>query len=211
MAVAYDNAANTDGFGVTSLTTSGFTISSATKRCACLAFYLISSTLNSVSTTCGGASGVAISGAGQLNISGFSTQLYKCIAPNSGTQTASATWTGSANGAVSVVTATGVDQTTGMNNGGTSTSAFQTSANLTVTSTTNDLTTTMFGSGGPDTTATSDKNKKTSEWCAQDVGNGGGNTTHTWTDSAQTCYVNGANFIAAAGQFADYAIAWTVC
>lgn len=196
MAVTYDNSAVVQGFGVTTLTTGSFTITSTADRAALVGLNHIADPGTISSVSCGGQSGTIISGT-TLTVSGATIRLYGVTAPASGSQTASASWTNSVNAAVHAETASGVDQTTPFNGGTSVGPAFASSQNLSVTSTSGDLTATFDYCSAVDSAQTSNQTQRTTGWACMDTGPGTGTTTHTWSHSATNMGTVGANFVAA--------------
>ena len=198
MAVAYDNSITTDDFGVTSLTTGSFTISGS-NRAACLGLTALGN-ITAGALSCGTVSGSAIAST-NLNTLGIEVILGAVIAPLTGSRTATWAWTTSASASLGVVTFTGVDQSTPTNNGVTKSAGFATSISQAITSTSGDMTTSMYAGGGSDGAATSNQTKRTSDFGCLDTGGGAGTTTHTWSHAAEDMLFTGANFVqvAAAG------------
>lgn len=203
-AAKFDNAigACTSG-SVTTLSTAAFTIGSGANRAA---FVVVQhtgrTTLAGVTVTAGGVSGVPVSGASSTVVN--FTEGFSILAPASGSQTASASWTNANTTIVciTIITMTGVDQTTPLNNGA-ATGVNGTSVSLTITSNSGDLTTTAAGNNNP-TIVTSSQTQKVAgaaQWLAADIGPGTGSTTHTWSDANHSQTMVGANFKQAAGGF----------
>jgi hypothetical protein len=197
-AVAYDNTVTVHGSSVTTLTTAGFVIA-GTNRAAVVGIYS-SAAITSITTSVGGVSGALVTGTA-FAVSGMGTVLYGVIAPPTGSQTATANWTGSVIAALGVETAQGVNQATPLTNGTGATQAFGLTVSKAVTSAAGDLTATQVGTGSPVTTATSNQTKKTSDYGSMDVGPGtAGPITHTWTVAAnQAITISCANFLASGG------------
>lgn len=191
MAVAFDNSVTADNFGVTSVTTGAFTIS-GTNRAACVGLTALLNTTGETAT-CGGVSGTKLASSDTF-ATGINVMLFYVIAPATGSQTASCSWTGAASASVGVITATGVNQTTPMNNDLTKATAFTTTISQAITSTSGDLTVTMYAGGGADGLATSNQTKKTADFGALDIGPGTGTTTHIWSHAAEDMVLAGANF-----------------
>jgi len=193
MAVAYDNSITKDDFGVTGLTTAGFTISGS-NRAACLGL----TTLANTSAHTGSCSGVSANVIASTNLlaTGIEVVLLSVIAPVAGAgKTATVGWTTAASASVGVITFTGVDQTTPANNGVTKSAAFASSISQAITSTSGDMTTSMYAGGGSDGAATSNQTKRTSDFGCLDTGGGAGTTTHTWSHAAEDMVFSGANFV----------------
>src|SRR5258707_1344395 len=121
MAVAFDNTASISGTAVTTLTTPSFTITSNANRAALLGVSLSTRSNSQVfSGSVGGVSAVNVAGTYLIGNSGDNGQvnMLAVTAPPAGSQTATASWVGFAADAVlGIVTASGVDQTTPVNNG----------------------------------------------------------------------------------------------
>lgn len=197
MAVTYDNAVSVQGFGVTTLTTGSFTITSTADRAALVGLNHITDPGTISSVSCGGQSGSLITGT-TLTVSGATIRLYGVTAPASGSQTASGSWANAVTSAVHAVTAHGVDQTTPFNGGASVGPAFASSQNLSVTSVSGDLSATFNYCSAADTAQTSNQTKRTTSWACMDTGPGTGTTTHTWSHAATNMGTVGANFAAAA-------------
>lgn len=197
MAVAYDNSATIDDFGVTSKTTGAFTIAGSNRA----AFVGLGAFLDTTveSATCGGVSGTKIAST-DLFASGLQVMLFSVIAPAAGSQTASCSWTGAASCTVAVVTLSGVNQTTPANGGVNHSTPFATTNSQSVTSTSGDLTITFLEDGNGDGASTSNQTKKTTGQCGSfDIGPGTGTTTHTWSRAAADMVLSGANAAQAGG------------
>lgn len=198
MSVVADSSQAVGGGGVTTLTTPAFTISSTADRAAMICLES-SASISAITMSVGGVSGSAITGAD----SGGANRavIFGAIAPPSGSQTATASWTTSSFAVLGVLVGNGVDQTTAFNNGvnATGTSA---SASGTVTSNPGDLTV-----GTTEVTAVVSSSNQTLVWNgspggasgAGSYGTGGvGTTTHTFTLAASAAWGwAGANFIQA--------------
>src|SRR5581483_2455413 len=191
MAVAYDNSATIDGFGIATLTTGSFTIGSGANRAALLGLGIYSATASAISGTCAGTSGSIITGTTEQALS-MTSILIGVTAPASGSKTAHAQWTTSASASLGVITATGVNQTTPFNNG-TANSTGTGSCSVTVTSNSGYLTSTVGINSGAGSNQTTNQTKKTTDFACMDIGPGTGSTTHTWTGTSNN-NVSGANF-----------------
>jgi hypothetical protein len=193
MAAVYDNSADIEDFGVTTLTTPSFTISGA-NRAACLGVHGLAN-ISAISGSCGGVSGTLVTNTNRF-FNSMEVQLIQVIAPATGSQTATASWTTSTSASLSVITATGVDQTTPLTQGATAEAGFATSINQPVTSASGDLTTTICGTGAADELQTTNKTQRTTAFHCSDTGDGTGTQTHTWTPSgAMDLITAGANFL----------------
>lgn len=195
MAAAYDAQAGTSDFSVTSITTASFTISGSNRAASVVLG--THTNISTITTSCGGQSGTLVTGASATN-NGTYQRMYGVIAPATGSQTASASWTTSANVWFTVVTATGVNQTTPLN-GGTSnpnTGSNRTSAAVTITSATGDLTTSAVVC--VDHVWSTSQTLRADGWLQlQDTAAGAASVTHTWSGTTNQCAVVGANFVAA--------------
>lgn len=197
MAVAFDNAAVANDFGVTTITTASFTIA-GTNRAAVIGIGMTPRTISAVSCACGGVSGTAIASATGSNVvADLNAQCWQVIAPATGTQTATASWTTAASGSVEVTTFQGVDQTTPCTNGTGSTGGASPQS-LAVTSTSGDLTTTCAMTDRFDSAQTTNQTRKNAGFASTDIGPGTGNTTHTWTEAGAFFALAGANVKAVA-------------
>lgn len=219
MAVAYDNQASITGSAVTTVTTNPFTITSADNRAAIVGMSNDNGTVSGISYTVGGVSAVAIPGC-------FATFFLtgSVTAPPSGSQTATASWTGAGNVVFGVMTFSGVSQTTPTNNGTVSANyGAGTLASLAITSTPGDLTVDHFFVTARTVSAnTQNLGYNTANGAlvasAGSYGPGTGTATHQWTISAGNggrsdgvnmvadLPVSSANITSSAGRF----IGWTV-
>jgi hypothetical protein len=151
-------------------------------------------TLGSVS--CGGVSATLITNTNLFAVN--EVAMFQVIAPPTGSRTATAAWTTAASASLSVITATGVDQTTPFNNGATNSSGFNSSPlSQAVTSTSGDLTTTIMVTGEGGETQTTNKTQRTTAFHCSDTGDGTGTQTHTWSYAAGSTEKTtaGANFV----------------
>lgn len=194
MPAVFDNAAAAaSAAAVTTITTPSFTIA-GTDRAACIGLGWDDGTaVTGVSASCGGVSGSEVTGTSVVNY--MRGVLYSVIAPATGAQTATASWTTARLAGIGVVTATGVDQTTPMNNG---TSAFGTGVpSRTITSTSGDLTTDCVAEQDIPSvpTQTERYNQVSGIGIAGSTGPGTGTTTHAWATSPAEWAHMGANFV----------------
>ncbi|SRR5258708_27722224 len=214
MSVVYDNSAHVEGQAVTTLTTPAFTITSNTNRAGFIGF-AVNKAITSFTTSLGGVSGVLVAGtdSGLIN-SSIRTVVYGVTAPPSGSQTATASWTTAADAGLGVSTASGVDQTTPLNNGGTANDqGINPTVSLTITSTSGDLTHDVYGQDGTSVPSTNQTQRWSAGsgvavWYAGDSGPGTGTATHTETkgNSLYDGLLSGANFKQVAGGAADIPI-----
>jgi len=196
--VAYDNSVTVHTFGGTTLTTGAFTIS-GTNRAAIIGFQF-NGTVTSITASCGGVSATAISGADVTHsITGTRAMLFQVIAPPTGSQTCTASWTTSVSASMGVITATAVDQTTPTNNGNAVDCGFASTCALAVTSTSGDRTVTLGGVSASDSAQTTDRDLRQSDFGSMDTGPGTGTTTHTWSHASSNLLNVGANFKQVAG------------
>lgn len=201
MAAIYDNAASAVAISATSVTTGSFVVGSGPNRAA--AIHLVAVSLpGSFTCSLAGVSGVSVAGTPVSGNAGH-TAIYGVTAPPSGSQTATASWTGAQDVSIGVITATSVDQTTPLNNGANIATGSQATGSLLITSNAGDLTTScvyMFNGAAPST-------NQTLRW-SQTLGNGiqpSGDTgpgtaspTHTWSGATTFFTISGANFNQAA-------------
>ena len=194
MAVLFDATATVSGSNVTSLTTPSFTIGSDSNRAAILGLNQSTNGGVSFSGSCGGVSATLISGTDTTSSRNPRAQQWQVIAPASGTQTASMSWTNVQSGRLGVVTASGVDQTTPANNGTSATSASGTTRSLSITSTSGDLTVDAAGGDGGALSAPTQTQRWSGSTGAGSTGPGTGTTTHSWTCPDASSAQAGANF-----------------
>lgn len=202
MAVAYDNTTFVSFVNAPAMTitTGAFTVGSGANRAAalCLEGASFAGTPSSFTGSLGGTAGAVVANTDSGLVSSSESLIFGVTAPPAGSQTATMSWTtNNANTAtLGVHTATGVDQTTPINNGGT---ANGTTGNpsLAITSTNGDLT---FDTAGAFTTSFS-AGSQTVKWNDSSVGAGAGSigpgtgtTTHGWTSGGGNWIQSGANF-----------------
>ena len=195
MAVVYGNVQGSGtNFSSTSVETGSITIPSTADRCVKISF-LRDTAVSSITSSCGGVSGTAITGASGSSGS-ITVSDYQVIAPAAGATTASLSWVTAASFcAIAAVLATGVDQTTGMNNGTFASGAEPKTIN--VTSASGDLTCTSCYSDLGSSSQTSDRDDRvTGQILCMDTGPGTANPGHTWSDQfGATQVITGANFV----------------
>lgn len=176
-AVAFDNQASITGSAVTTLTTPAFTITSNPDRAAIVGCN--ASAGSAFSYTVGG-----VAASGQIpGCFSFNILTSVVTAPPSGSQTATAQWTGSATAQFGVMTFYNVKQATPTNNG-TNAATSGTTASVAVTSTNGDLTIDhLFGGPGAISAPTQNLgfNAFLSSSSGGSYGPGTGTTTHQWT------------------------------
>jgi hypothetical protein len=189
VAVTFDAAVKVDDFTVATLTTAAFTIGAGSDRAAIVGLCHFGAVTN-ISCSVGGVAGTLIANTTRNNGSVFLT-LWAVIAPSSGSQTATASWTTAVSASLSVITATGVHQTTPTRNGISASGSSPQSVN--VTSPNGDLSVSMSGNDLAVTTQTTNQTQKTTTFGCMDVGPGTGNTTHTWTQAGSAEVVSGVS------------------
>jgi hypothetical protein len=213
--VVYDNSNHVEGGAVTTLTTSSFTITSSASRAALLGLIAFSAGSSSgFTSTCGTVSGALVTSTDVTSGAGLRTLIHRVIAPASGSQTGSMSWTTAVGGcSLGVMTASAVDQSTPTNNGNTANSS-GTTATITITTAVGDLT---FAIGNP--TSALSAPTQTQVWLDTGTTGGGGSrgpgsgtsNIHSWTQSTNAAYVmSGCNLVATAAaptfdfSFADF-------
>lgn len=206
MAVVFDNSAHIIGINTQTLTTPFFAISSATNRAAMVFIGWTNTSATSITTSCGGVNGSLITDTGAVGNTRSIT--HSVLAPASGSQTATASWTTALNGFLGVVTATGVDQTTPVNNGTNLIASSVNSLSRSVTSVSGDLTAMQVISFDSTLNETITTTAQTERWNelngtnirnhAGSTGAGAGTNTHSWsfanTVGSTGCCCSGANF-----------------
>jgi hypothetical protein len=206
MAVAFDNTTFVSFVSTpsTSITTGAFPIGSGANMAAGLGLVVTENTLTSPTGSVGGVNGSVVPNSDSGTTVFGRSLMLSVAAPPSGSQTATMSWTGNINNAtLGVVTASGVDQTTPMNNGNFSTGT-TIGTSLTITSTNGDLTLDTAGTLSQQFTGgnqTAKWNDTVAAYGAGSIGPepGTGTTTHTWTQTlAGTWTQSGANFKQAA-------------
>lgn len=197
MAAAYDNSVAAADFGVTTVTSGSFTVSSSANRGIAAGLAAYDALISSVTMTLAGQSGTLVTGTLLTwNAGTARTQIFGAAAPSSGSQTVSASWTTSAFYAeLCGVTAIGVDQSTPLNGG----TAIEdtTPTSLPITSASGDLTFSVASNNTVSSTHTTNQTVRVGDILKLDTGPGTANPTHTWTLAANTFGVCGANFKAA--------------
>ena len=198
MSVAFDAVAMGQTNWGQSASTSSFTIGSGTGRVALVGLWF-SRAVTNVSVTVGGQSGTQI-GTDSGGNQGF---LFGVINPASGSQTGSVTWTTPSKASIIVMTFSGAHDTTPFTNYSVDNWEEGTSKQVTITSTSGDLTASMlmpFSSiDGVSTNQTLKQAAPTGYMHALDIATAGtGTTTHTWTLSSQWAVLLGVNIVQAA-------------
>lgn len=197
MAVTYDNQVSTTGIGVTTLTTASFPITSSPNRVA-----VIGCDANAGSAFTYSVGGVAAIGQipGCFN---FNVLTSVVVAPPSGSQTATASWTGAATAVLGVLTFSGVDQTTPVTNG-TNAATVGTTASVTIPSSIGHVTVDhLFGSGAAISAPTQNLGYSSASGTTavggSTYGPGTGTATHAWTlGSGFSGTSDGLNLVAVA-------------
>ena len=119
MAAAFDvsgvDAPN--NFVVTSCTTASFTIASTADRAALLVLNLGGNTATSITSSCAGTSGSAVSGTDSGSARTPRILAHQVIAPATGSQTATMSWTTAQDAVLAAIVFNGVDQTNPFVNG----------------------------------------------------------------------------------------------
>lgn len=119
MAVAFDVAGldAASNFGVTSCTTASFTIAATADRAALLVLGMAGNSSTGFTSSCAGTSGSAVSGTDSASAVADRILAHQVIAPASGSQTATMSWTTAQDALLQVMVFNGVDQTNPFTNG----------------------------------------------------------------------------------------------
>jgi hypothetical protein len=203
--VQFDNAVKS-GFvwSGNQATTPAFVIGTKANRAAMIMIVMVANNLTNITASLGGVPGTLVPGTDTGTATAMRTMIFQVINPPSGSQTATVTWSGSAGVDVGVITVSGANQTTPVNNGtflATNSSATST-ASLTVVGNPGDLTATVAFSNdrwiSPYTNQRLVLGPDDSE-AAWDIGSGNGTDTHGWMDqyAHQGASISGGNFQAA--------------
>jgi hypothetical protein len=199
--VAFDATKFVAGSAVTSLTTASFTISGSNRAAMVGLSTAGGSAPSSVSATVGGVGGSLVSGTSQANGT-TRVQIWAVTAPAAGSgKTASMSWTNSATKAcLGVVTATGVDQATPVNNG-TGQTGTTPDPSMTVVSVTGDLVVSVLALDGISAETIDTFSGGIRDWRDPSFGNTIGAGLHKDGASLVTVewYTNGAYTYAHAG------------
>lgn len=206
LGVAFDSKVSSKFFfGVTSITTPAFTITTGANRAAMIMVAMSANTATNITASLGGVPATLVPGTDSGTSAPFRTVIFQVINPPSGSQKATVSWTGTMNADVGVIVVNGADQTTPVING--TFAAFPgnaaKTASITIASNPGDLTSSI---GYTNDSWKSPYTNRTLKWgidsteAGGDIGPGTGTTTHTWTDlyPGQSQVVAGANFKAAA-------------
>jgi hypothetical protein len=190
--VAYDNSQGVNGNSVTTLTTASFTVGSGQNMAAAIGFFRYNA-VTAITMSLGGVAATELASSHAINGgNGEEASFWSVIAPPSGSQTATASWTTAAFASLVPVTASGVDQTNPLNNG-TVVNSGSSPISIVINSNNGDLTVSQVGTTGPSTTTTSNQTKRFSGYGSVDTGTGAaGPITHTWT-GADVTVLAGAN------------------
>jgi hypothetical protein len=208
--VAFDGVGGVvGGNGQTTLTTASFTIA-GTERAGVLGLAMGNNTSTSFTGSIGGVSGSLVSGTDSGTAGTTRTMIFGVIAPATGTQTGTMSWTTAEDSSLDCLTATGVDQATPFNNGAFNNTDGSNSASVSVSSTTGDMTFAVCAAANGAASISVDS--QTSRWtggtgstkCAGSTGDGAASNSHTFTASSgnATC-TSGCNFKAAGGAPAE--------
>lgn len=198
MAVTFDAVVEIRGEGVTTLTTAAFTVGSGSNRAGAVGLSFSANNPTAITTDIGGVSGILVPGSDSLDRgSNNRTMIFALVAPPSGSQTATASWTTAMDCILGAVTVSGNDQVTPMN-GGVAQGVSSNSANpaLTVPSVSGDLTLGVLSEN-----ATPSAPTQTERWSDAfnifgrgSTGAGAGSDTHKWTAASSLWAISGANF-----------------
>ena len=104
-------------FGVTTITTPAFTIGSNPNRAAMIMVAMSANTATNITASLGGVSATLVPGTDSGTTASARTMIFQVINPPSGSKTAIVSWTGSMTADVGVITVSGANQTTPINNG----------------------------------------------------------------------------------------------
>lgn len=192
---------STTGLAVITLTTPAFTITSNANRAGLLGLSVNPNTPTSITGSMGGVSGTLITGTDTGSaITNLRSMQFQVIAPPSGSQTATMSWTTAVSAVLGAVATSGVDQTTPFNNGTFSTASTTGPSSVTITSTNGDLT---CDTSGDDGASVPSSPSQTQLWVSGTNNNamgsrgpGTGTSTHSWTLSVDTAgwTASGSNF-----------------
>jgi hypothetical protein len=147
----------------------------------------------------GGVSGSIVSGTDTGTSLGYRTLMMQVIAPPSGSQTATVSWTNACGCMIGAIVTSGVDQTTPFNNGTFAFHATNGIPSLQITSNNGDLTNDIQLNGASSHTDTTNQTSQWTQSVSTLTGGGGtgpgtGTTTHTWTIIGTAWLQSGANF-----------------
>jgi hypothetical protein len=213
MAATFDNTVNIGSSGsVLSLLTGSFTITSNSNVAATLSLGCRQDTVDAFTASLGGVGGTAITGADKAVANVGRTLMFGVLAPPSGSQTATVSWSTSSTATLGVITAYNVNQggvNSGTFNNGTNASGGGSAATINITSTNGDLTHDCTLTGQTSVLPTAPT--QTARWTTAggttvttggSTGPGTGTATHAWTvDGAGSngWIVAGVNFVQSVG------------
>lgn len=208
MAVSFDNSAQTASVNVTTLTTPTFTIGGS-NRAAMMFLQWTSPSAISITASVGGVSAVAVAGTDTSGAFTCRSRIVRVLNPPAGSQTATVSWTNAINGFLGVITASGVDQTTPVNNGTANGNNSTSSQILSVTSSSGDLSAAAVIDLNASLDMTISTIVGTEKYNALNgsnirnhagaIGSGVGTVAHEWSfANTGSCSCTGANFVAAA-------------
>lgn len=186
MPVTYNSSETGHDFGVNTVQTATFTIGAGTDRVAVIGLVGVGTDISIETAACSGVSATKVPGTDLFAFT-FNVMQFVVINPPSGAgKFATASWTTAATASVGVIVFDGADQTTGVNNGTSTSSPTDTSHAIAITSTDGDLSCTMYAGGGSDGLATSSQTKRTADYGALDhsTSTAGTTKTHTWSHAA---------------------------
>jgi len=201
--VSYEAAAHTHIS--TAGTSASFSITlggTSSTRAVMVGLTFYQNTASGITVTVGGNSASLISGTDTGTTYTRRSMLYGLPTSLTGAQTVAISWTTNEFGAFGAISATGVNQATPFNNGTfTGHNGSASTASLTITGRSGDLTSTVLcaspGTLTPSSNQTeewSDEESPTGIIGAGDVGPGTGTTNHTWSASYTYYALSGANF-----------------
>lgn len=104
-------------FGATTVTTAAATIANVAKRAAVLFLAVRNNAISGISGDCGGTSGSAITGTDSGTAQIYRSLMFAVIAPPTGSQTATMSWTGASDVGLAFAVYNDIDQTTPFING----------------------------------------------------------------------------------------------
>lgn len=197
---AFDIAVTTHGTNVTTLTTGSFTIGAGANRAAVVCLY-VQALFTGATVSLGGVAATPISGASVDFAAGlYRVALFQVINPPSGSQTVTASWTGSGSASLAAIVVSGGDQTAPCINAVSATGGFGGSpVSVTITSTSGDLTVSFIADSLANLGDTTNQTQEVTDYACGDIGPGTGTTTHTWTPNGLGYQgVVGTNILAAA-------------
>lgn len=203
MAVAYDNLASIGADGVTTLTTGSFTISGANRVATVgLSAFAIASACTGFSGSVGGVALSQITGTDTGLQTDMQTNLLGAIAPATGSQTGSLSWTGACTADIAVTTYTGADQTTPFTNG-TFAHGTSTTSSVTISSAAGNMTQDVMGDRANDVPSAPTKTSRLASndfsTIAVSTAAGAASNTHAWTITSSNWVASGVNIAQVSG------------